>query len=135
MGPQVVLIRYMLAMIAGIWMADGVALLVAPRHVMRYAEEMLALSPNIRVWEGMAAVLGVCLVAGTRGLRYEWLWGLTGLAMIIKGAVLLMAPTRWRERMLGWCLRRENVDYRFWGIGLCTLALLLLQAAGWIGTE
>ena len=50
-------------------MADGVALLVAPRHVMRYAEDMLALSPNIRVWEGMAAVLGVCLVAGTRGLR------------------------------------------------------------------
>ena len=29
-------------------MADGVALLVAPRHVMRYAEDMLALSPNIR---------------------------------------------------------------------------------------
>ena len=50
------LIRYMLAMIAGIWMADGVALLVAPRRRDRYAEDMLALSPNIRVWEGMAAV-------------------------------------------------------------------------------
>jgi uncharacterized protein YjeT (DUF2065 family) len=122
-------------MIAGIWMADGFALLVAPRHVMRYVEDMLVLSSNIRHWEGMGAVLGICLIAGTSGLRYEWLWGLIGLIMVIKGTVLLMAPARWRERILGWCLGREDVDYRFWGIGLCTLALLLLQAAGWIGTE
>jgi hypothetical protein len=27
------------------------------------------------------------------------------------------------------------VDYRFWGLGLCTLAVLLLHALGWIGNR
>ena len=34
------LIRYVLAMIAGIWMADGLALLVAPRHVMAQVRDV-----------------------------------------------------------------------------------------------
>jgi len=32
----------------------------------------------------------------------------------------------------GLCVR-EDIDYRFCGLGLCTLAILLLYALGWIG--
>lgn len=129
------LIKYVLAVIAGIWMADGIALLMVPRQVMRHAEAVLALSLNIRIWEGIGAVLGVCLLAGTRGLRYESLWMLTGLGMIVKGAFLLASPVSWRQNVLAWCLRREDIDYRFWGLGLCMLAILLLHASGWVGAE
>jgi len=130
-----VLIRYVLAMIAGIWMADGLALLVAPRHVMAQVRDVLAIAPKIMSWEGLAAGLGVCLLAGTRGLHYEMLWAMTGTAMVVKGVFLMVGPEPWRQRALEWCLRREDIDYRFWGLGLCTLSILLLHASGWIGTQ
>lgn len=116
-------------------MADGLALLVAPRQVMAQLQNILALSPKMLSWEGLAAGLGVCLLAGTRGLHYELLWTMTGLAMVFKGIFLMMGPERWRQRVIDWCLRREDIDYRFWGLGLCTLSVLLLHASGWIGAE
>lgn len=116
-------------------MADGLALLVAPRQVMVQVRDVLAISPKILSWEGLAVVLGVCLLAGTRGLHYELLWDMTGGLMVAKGLFLMMGPARWRHSVLDWCLRREDVDYRFWGLGLCTLSVLLLHASGWIGTE
>jgi hypothetical protein len=129
-----VLIRYVLAMIAGIWMADGLALVLAPRHVITQVQDMLAIAPKIASWEGLAAGFGVCLLVGTRGLHYEMLWTMTGTAMVLKGVFLMMGPKPWRQRVLEWCLRREDIDYRFWGLGLCTLSVLLLHASGWIGT-
>jgi uncharacterized protein YjeT (DUF2065 family) len=132
---MLVLIRYVLAMIAGVWMADGLALLVAPRQVMAQVRDVLAVSPKLLSWEGLAVALGVCLFAGTGGLHYEVLWAMTGGAMVAKGIFLMMGPERWRQRLLDWCLRREDVDYRFWGLGLCTLSVLLLHASGWIGAE
>ena len=53
--------------------------------------------------------------------------------MMIKSLFLLTSPPSWRRLTLEWCLTREEVDYRFWGLGLCTLAILLLHALGWLG--
>lgn len=127
--------KYVLAAIAGIWMADGLALLVAPRHVIARVREALALSPALLRWEGLAVGLGILLLWGTGGLRYQPLWMVTGLAMVVKGVFLAVGPERFRTLVLEWCLRREDVDYRFWGLALCTLALLLLHAVGWLEDE
>jgi hypothetical protein len=127
-----VLIRYVLAMIAGIWMADGLALLVAPRQVMAQVRDVLAVSPKLLSWEGLAVALGVSLFVGTRGLHYDVLWAVTSGAMVAKGMFLMTGPDRWRQSVLEWCLRRDDVDYRFWG---CALSVLLLHASGWIGAE
>ncbi|MER3422484.1 MAG: hypothetical protein C4293_03895 [Nitrospiraceae bacterium] len=114
-------------------MADGLALLVAPRYVIERVREVLALSPAVLRWEGIAASLGVLLIIGSQGLLYQPLWIVTGIAMVAKGAFLAMGPERWRCSLLQWCLRREDIDYRFWGLGLCALAILLLHALGWVG--
>jgi len=126
---------YVLAAIAGIWMADGVALLVAPRQVMARVREVVDVSPAVLRWEAIAAPLGVLLVMGAQGLHYEPLWKVAGMAMLIKGLFLAVGPERWRRKVIGWCLRRDEVDYRFWGLGLCALALLLLHALGWLGQQ
>lgn len=123
-----------MAAIAGIWMADGLSLLVAPRQVMARVREMLVLSPGLLRWEGVAAFLGILLLLGGGGLHYQPLWMVAGTAMIVKGLFLALGPGRIRKDVLEWCLQREDVDYRFWGLGLCTLALLLLHALGWLGT-
>jgi uncharacterized protein YjeT (DUF2065 family) len=115
-------------------MADGLALLVAPRRVVERVREVLTLAPSILQWEGVGACLGVLLLFGAGGLRYEPLWLVAGLAMIVKGLFFALGPDQWRRELLDWCLRREDVDYRFWGLGLCALALLLLHAVGWLGT-
>lgn len=125
--------KYVLAAIAGVWMADGLALLVVPRHVIARVRDVLALSPAMLRWEGVAACLGIILLLGTEGLRYQPLWLITGVAMVIKSVFLAVGPEGWRKWLIEWCLRREDVDYRFWGLGLCTLALLLLHALGWLG--
>jgi uncharacterized protein YjeT (DUF2065 family) len=86
-------------------------------------------------WEGVAASLGILLVIGAQGLHYEFLWTITGLTMLMKGLFLALGPEPWRHHVLQWCLRREEVDYRFCGLGLCILAVLLLHALGWIGAK
>ncbi|MGH7231668.1 MAG: hypothetical protein ACREJU_09960 [Nitrospiraceae bacterium] len=127
--------RYVLAAIAGIWMADGLALLMAPRHIIARVREVLSLSPRMLRWEGVAASLGILLVIGAQDLNFHFLWTLAGLAMLIKGVFLAMGPDQWRHQVLEWCLRREEVDYRFCGLGLCALAVLLLHALGWVGSQ
>jgi len=124
---------YLLAAIAGIWAADGLALLVAPRSVILRIKDVLAVAPAMLRWEGLAIGLGILLLIGSQDLRYQPLWTITGLAMITKGAFLAMGPGHWRKPILDWCLTRDDVDYRFWGLGLCTLAVLLLHALGWMG--
>ncbi|MBM4122988.1 MAG: DUF2065 family protein [Nitrospira sp.] len=126
--------KYVLAAIAGIWMADGLALLVAPRYVMDRVREVLALSSAVLRWEGVAVGLGFVLLLGAGGLPYHFLWTATGCAMVLKGLFLAVGPERWKKGVLDWCLQREDVDYRFWGLGLCTWALLLLKALGWLGS-
>ena len=125
---------YVLAAIAGIWAADGLALLVAPRSVILRIKEVVAVAPTMLRWEGLAIGLGLLLLIGSQDLRYQPLWTLTGLAMVAKGTFLAVGPERWRKLVMDWCLAREDVDYRFWGLGLCTLAVLLLHALGWMGT-
>ncbi|HJU03573.1 MAG TPA: hypothetical protein VJ692_00370 [Nitrospiraceae bacterium] len=127
--------RYVLAAIAGIWMADGLALLVAPRQVIARVREVLTLTPRILRWEAVAASLGILLIIGSRDLHYRLLWTIAGLTMLAKGVFLAMGPFQWRHQVVEWCLRREEVDYRFWGLGLCTLAILLLHALGWVGAQ
>nr|MBI3614743.1 DUF2065 family protein [Nitrospirota bacterium] len=127
--------KYVLAAIAGIWMADGLALLVAPRFVVARVREVLALSSTILRWEGVAVCLGFLLLWSAAGLHYGPLWMATGLAMVIKGCFLAFGPEGLKKNVMEWCLQREDVDYRFWGLALCTLALLLLHALGWLGNE
>src|SRR5262245_14220405 len=126
---------YLLVAIAGIWAADGLALLVAPRSVIVRIKEVVAVAPSMLRWEGLAIGLGILLLIGGQGLGYQPLWTITGMAMVAKGAFLATGPERWRKPILDWCLTREDIDYRFWGLGLCTLAMLLLHALGWMGNS
>ena len=48
-------------------------------------------------------------------------------------ALAALAGIRLADDMAHWCVGREDIDYRFRGLGLCTLAVLLLYALGWIG--
>lgn len=125
--------KYVLAAIAGVWMADGLALLLAPRHVIARVRDFLAGSPAVLRWEGVAVGLGVILLLGTRELSYQPLWTITGAVMVLKGVFLTMGPEPLRQGVVEWCLRRDEVDYRLVGMGLCTLSVLLLHALGWVG--
>lgn len=118
--------------IAGLWLADGLALLVAPDRAMALLRQAVLASPRLVKWGSVSAALGLMLLVGTKGLRYQPLWHLVGIAMIGKGLFLLWAPDMWRQRVVQWCLSRDPVDYRIWGLGLCALALLLLDALGWL---
>ena len=50
--------RYILAAIAGIWMADGLALLIAPLIVMRRLQDSLAENPQMLRWQTIGIALG-----------------------------------------------------------------------------
>ena len=122
--------RYILAAIAGIWMADGLALLSAPLLVIRRLQESLEAAPNLLRWQAIGIGLGLMLLLWSTPLPYQPLWWMTGGAMVIKSCFLTWGPTAWRTPLLSWCFTREAVDYRFFGLWLCTLAVLLLHALG-----
>lgn len=116
--------------IAGLWMADGLALLVAPLRVIALLKESLKVSPSILNWSVISSALGVILLFQIQELPYHPLWLVIGLAMIAKGLFFLLASIEYRHLVVKWCVNREAVDYRFWGLGLCTLSVLLLDAVG-----
>lgn len=124
-----------MAAIAGIWLADGLSLLLVPRFMVERLREVIRQQPTIWTWQWLSVVAGTVLLFEAIPLRYQPLWILTALAMLIKGLFLALGPEAWRSRLVEWCLNREDVDYRFVGIGLCTLAALLLHALGWVGEE
>lgn len=125
--------EYALACLAAVWLADGVALLTAPRVVMNRVREIVLNKPEIFRWQILAVAAGFALLILGFDLPYGLLWIITGLGMTVKGLFLWLGSGTLREQFIEWCLTRENVDYRFWGLGLCTLAVLLLHALGWIG--
>ena len=124
---------YILFAIAGLWMADGLALLVAPDRMIGTLKQALSISPGLLKWGVVAGLLGMVLLFGGQDLAYQPLWGIVALMMIGKGLFLFAAPDAWRQAAIQWCLDREVVDYRFWGLGLCTLSMLMLDALGWLG--
>lgn len=119
--------KYFLAALAVIWLADGLVLLIAPRSVITVLRDGLTASPGLLRWEALAAVFGAGLLLASPGLWLGALWGSTGVLMLIKGLFLAAGPPTLRQRVLEWCLSREDVDYRLWGIGLCTLAMLMFR--------
>jgi hypothetical protein len=127
--------EYILAFLAGIWAADGLLLLIAPRAVISRVREAAPMTPGILRWQILAIAAGIALLILGSDIPYSPLWMITAFGMIAKGFVLWLGPAELRARILEWCLNREDVDYRFWGLGLCALALLLLHALGWIGQE
>jgi hypothetical protein len=60
--------------IAGLWMADGVALLIAPERLIATLRQSLIAAPGFLKWGGVAALLGIFLLFGTRGVPYQPLW-------------------------------------------------------------
>jgi hypothetical protein len=122
--------RYMLAAIAVIWMADGLALLCFPLLVVRKVRETLQHSPQWLRWEIVGVWLGLILVLFSAQLPYQPLWWITGVAMVAKGWFLVWGSLTWRTPLLSWCFSRDAIDYRLLGLWLCILAVLLLHALG-----
>lgn len=125
--------EYVLVFLAGVWFADGVSLLIAPRAVMDRVRGAAVNSPGIFRWQIVSVAAGLALLILGWPLAYRPLWIITALGMITKGLFLWLGPAGLRARLVAWCVAREEVDYRFWGLGLCALAVLLLHALGWIG--
>ncbi len=123
---------YLLMAIAGLWMADGLALLVAPLWIVGQVRQALSTSPSLAKWSGLTLVGGMILLLQASDLPYQVVWMVTGLAMVAKGGFFLLSNDDIRQSVLQWGLSREAVDYRFWGLGLCTLSLLLIHACGWL---
>lgn len=124
---------YALAFLAGVWLADGVSLLIAPRAVIDRVREIARINPAVFRWQILGIGAGLALLALGLDLAYQPLWTITAVGMIGKSLFLWLGPAGLRDRALAWCSARDDVDYRFWGLGLCALAVLLLHALGWIG--
>jgi hypothetical protein len=84
-------------------------------------------------WELLAIIGGVFLLFASQELPYQWLWMVTAGGIIAKGAFPSIETHSWRGPVIDWCVGREDIDYRFRGLGFCTLAVLLLYTLGWIG--
>ena len=123
---------YLLMAIAGLWMADGLALLVAPLWIIGQVRQALSTSPSLTKWSGVSLVAGLILLLQASDLTYQGLWMVTGVAMVAKGGFFLLSNDETRHSVLQWCLSREAVDYRLWGLGLCLLSVLLIHARGWL---
>ncbi len=121
---------WLLMAIAGLWLADGLVLVVAPLWIIGRMRHVFTAFPAMTTWSGVTLVAGLILLLESPGLAYHVLWLAAGAAMVVKGGFFLLADDDTRHAVVAWCLNREAVDYRFWGLGLCALSLLLIHALG-----
>ena len=105
--------------IAGLWLADGVALLVAPLWIVGRMKSILEASPAMTKWSGVTLVAGLLLLFAASDLEYRAVWMAAGAAMAAKGGFFLLAHDDSRRAVLQWCVSRDAVDYRFAGLALC----------------
>ncbi len=64
---------YALASLDGIWLADGIAILFAPRYSITQVPELLQQSPAILRWVLGAIIRGVFLFFASQELPYQCL--------------------------------------------------------------
>ena len=124
---------YFLASLAGLWLADGLALLIAPHWIIEQVRYALQQSPLVLRWHILSILAGMSLSILTVHRPYQPLWIVVGISMVITGTFLWVGPEHVGQPAPNWCLTRDDVDYRVWGLVLCTLAVLLFHAIGWIG--
>ncbi|GKS56810.1 hypothetical protein YTPLAS18_03370 [Nitrospira sp.] len=120
----------LLIALMAMWLLDGLALLANPQGVVCAIRELLDRHGEAPRWWALSSVLGIPLFLLPSSVPYRALWLLVGSAIVIKGLFLGLAPARWRNSFLVWCLSRDDVDYRFWGLGLCALAIVLWHSLG-----
>ena len=110
-----------------------VALLVAPCYIITQGRELLQQSLRYCGGSFSRSSEASSCSSPVQELPYQWLWMVTAGGIIAKGAFLSIGTHSWREPVIDWCVGRKDVGYRFWGLGHCALAVLLLHALGWIG--
>ena len=59
---------------AGLWMADGLALLVAPLWIVGQVRQALSTSPSLAKWSGLTLVGGMILLLQASDLIYPAVW-------------------------------------------------------------
>ena len=121
------MLHALLLTLCAVWLLDGVALLAHPRGVITALRQFVEVQGGVQRWWALTSGLGLVLFWLPAAFPHRSWWILVGSLMLAKGAFLGTAPDRWRSPVLAWCLTREEVDYRFWGLGLCTLAIVLGQ--------
>ena len=62
---------YALAAIAGIWLADGCSLLLAPRFMVERLREVIRQQPAIWTWQWLSVVAGAVLLIAALPLIYQ----------------------------------------------------------------
>ncbi len=129
------MLHALLATLVLIWTMDGIALLAAPRSMITLLQQYVHQQHGVSRWWAVTNGLGAALLWVPMTAAHQPLWVVVGGMMLLKGLFLGLAPERWRIRVITWCLLREDVDYRFWGLGLCMLAILLARATGLIGSH
>jgi len=92
--------EYALGLLAGVWLADGASLLIAPRAVMNWVREVIVKTPDVFRWQILGIAAGVALFALGLDLAYQPLWVITALGMIAKGLFLWLGPAKLRKRIL-----------------------------------
>lgn len=97
--------------------------------------QTLVASPLPRRWSGLTLVAGMILLLDASDLTSQGLWMVIGVAMAVKGGFLLLSNEGTCRSALQWCVSREAVDDRFWGLGLCALSMLLIHALGGFGAQ
>ncbi|HEY6288813.1 MAG TPA: hypothetical protein VIW48_05145 [Nitrospiraceae bacterium] len=85
-----------LAALAGIRLADDMALMLAPRYIITQVRELLQQSPAILQWELLAIIGGVFLLFASQELPYQWLRMVTAGDTIAKGTFLSIETRSWR---------------------------------------
>lgn len=115
----------LVAVIALIWLAAGLALIAVPGWWRTFMTGMVSYPSRRFAITQVMILIGLTLLIGTSSFQSVWLWAALGMLAVLKGMFFLGAPERVRMKAVGWWSRTPTWAHRIAGLCMVGLAVLL----------
>ena len=106
------------------WMAIGVTFVIIPSSLKKILK-LFSKLPKIALG-GIPLILGLLLILSSSASSFSFYIAMLGMLGIVKGLSILLIPMDTLKTTVKWWLNQYPALYRFWGIVLIILALLVI---------
>jgi len=116
--------RYVLLIIAAVWLALGITTAYAPEAVSSFLA-LEWITPWLKVMAALPLAIGAILLFGAQRFRLTIYLRIIGLLALLKGMFLLVAPAAYSRSMLDWYLGQPLWLIRVLALVSTALALVV----------
>lgn len=108
------------------WLIAGCAFLIIPIPAKDLIKKMTKL-PKLLLGI-IPSIVGILFLLASPTSSWSWFIAILGMLALLKGIFVLISPVGLIKNTLGWWFNQPSSLYRFWGIIMLILAILVISS-------